>query len=115
MKVIRLIVVIKQGFIELKKLLHPNAIIPLKVGERVIPRDVSYSIIGFFLLYVLLFVLVSVSMTVLGLDIVTAAGASAACLGNIGPGLGNVGPTDNYAFIPDIGKWILSPLYNFFD
>ncbi|MCK5058752.1 MAG: TrkH family potassium uptake protein [Candidatus Aminicenantes bacterium] len=108
MKVIRLIVVIKQGFIELKKLLHPNAIIPLKVGKRVIPRDVTYSIIGFFLLYVLLFVLVAASMTVLGLDIVTAAGTSAACLGNIGPGLGNVGPTDNYAFIPGIGKWILS-------
>ena len=56
MKVIRLIVVIKQGFIELKKLLHPNAIIPLKVGKRVIPKDVTYSIIGFFLLYVLIFI-----------------------------------------------------------
>ncbi len=108
MKVIRLIVVIKQGFIELKKLLHPNAIIPLKVGKRVIPKEVTYSIIGFFLLYVLLFIIVSISMTVLGLDIVTAAGTAAACLGNIGPGLGMVGPTENYAFIPAIGKWILS-------
>ncbi len=108
MKVIRLIVVVKQGFIELKKLLHPNAIIPLRVGNRVIPKEVSYSIIGFFLLYILLFVFVSVIMALLGLDIVTAAGTSAACLGNIGPGLGNVGPTDNYAFIPAVGKWILS-------
>jgi len=92
----------------LKKLLHPNAIIPLKVGKRVIPKDVTYSIIGFFLLYVSLFILVSVAMTFLGLDILTAAGTSAACLGNIGPGLGLVGPTENYGFIPDLGKWILS-------
>ncbi len=108
MKVIRLIVVIKQGLIELKKLLHPNAVISLKVGKRVIPKDVTFSIIGFFLLYVFLFILVSISMTFLGLDIVTAAGTSAACLGNIGPGLGMVGPTENYGFIPAIGKWILS-------
>lgn len=107
-KVIRLIVVIKHGFIELKKMLHPNAVIPLKLGKRIIPKDVTYSIIGFFLLYVSLFVIISIIMTILGLDILTAAGASASCLGNIGPGLGKVGPTGNFAFIPDIGKWILS-------
>lgn len=108
MKVIRLIIVAKQAMIELKKLINPQAVIPLRVGKRVIPKEVVYSVIGFFLLYVLLFVFISVLMTFFGMDLLTAAGASASCLGNIGPGLGNVGPTENYAFIPLVGKWILS-------
>jgi len=108
MKVIRLIVVIKHAIIELKKLLHPNAVMPLKLGKRIIPKEITFSIVGFFLLYISLFVFILIFMTILGLDILTAAGASASCLGNIGPGLGNVGPTHNFAFIPDIGKWVLS-------
>ena len=108
MKVVRLIVVVKQGFIELKKLLHPQAMIPLKLGQRVVPRQVVQAITGFFLFYVGLFVFVALLMSLLGLDMLTAIGASASCLGNIGPGLGFVGPTDNYAFVPDIGKWILA-------
>ena len=108
MKIIRLIVVVKHGFIELKKLVHPNAIIPLRIGSRVIQKEVVFSIIGFFLLYIMLFVIVSIIMSLLGLDYITSLGASASCLGNIGPGLGMVGPTDNYSFIPDIGKWVLA-------
>jgi trk system potassium uptake protein TrkH len=108
MKVIRLIIIAKQTMIELKKLIHPKAVIPLRVGKRVIPKEVVYSVTGFFLLYVLLFVFISILMALLGIDLLTAIGASASCLGNIGPALGNLGPTDNYAFIPAIGKWILS-------
>jgi trk system potassium uptake protein TrkH len=108
MKVIRVLVIVKQGLLELRKLVHPNAIIPLRVGKRVIPQNVVYSILGFFLLYVLIYVLISIVMAALGLDLLTAFGASASCLGNIGPGLGEVGPTDNYFAIPTLGKWILS-------
>ncbi|MDY0295702.1 MAG: potassium transporter TrkG [Acidobacteriota bacterium] len=108
MKVMRLIVVAKQGLIELRRLLHPQAVIPLKLGKQVIPRQVVHAITGFFLLYVGLFVIVSIVMTTLGLDLLTAIGASASCIGNIGPGLGLVGPTDNYAFLPGIGKMILA-------
>jgi trk system potassium uptake protein TrkH len=108
MKVLRLIIVAKQALIELKKLIHPNAVIPLRVGERVIPRDVVYSVIGFFLLYVLLFVFVSLVLAFMGIDLMTSAGAAASCLGNIGPGLGKVGPTDNFAFFPVPAKWILA-------
>jgi trk system potassium uptake protein len=108
MKVVRIIIVVKSALIELKKLLHPKAVIPLRVGNRVITKEVTYSVLGFFLLYVLLFILISVIMTFLGLDLMTSAGAAASCLGNIGPGLGNVGPTDNFAFIPAVGKWILA-------
>ena len=108
MKVIRIIIVVKHALIELKKLIHPSAVIPLRVGNRVIPREVIYSVLGLFLLYVLLFILVSVIMSFMGMDLMTSAGAAASCLGNIGPGLGNVGPTDNFAFIPIPGKWILA-------
>ncbi|MCP5050032.1 MAG: TrkH family potassium uptake protein [bacterium] len=108
MKFIRLIIVSKHGMIELKKLLHPSAVIPLRVGKRVIPKEVMYSVIGFFLLYVLIFVFVSGVLAFMGIDLMTAAGASAACLGNIGPGLGAVGPTDNFAAIPMVGKWLLA-------
>lgn len=108
MKVVRVVVVIKQGFLELKKMIHPNAVLPLRFGGKVIGKDVTYAIIGFFLLYILIFAVVSIAMAALGLDLLTSFGAAASCLGNIGPGLGNVGPTDNFAFIPDLGKWILT-------
>jgi trk system potassium uptake protein TrkH len=108
MKVLRLIIVVKYTFIQLKKLIHPNAVIPLRVGKRVIPKEVTLSVIGFFLLYVFLFVIISIIMSLMGMDLLTAAGASASCLGNIGPGLGNVGPTDNFAWMPTLAKWILA-------
>lgn len=108
MKVIRIIIVWKQAFIELKKLIHPHAVIPLRVGKRVISKEVTYSVLGFFLLYILVFIFVSVIMSFMGMDLMTSAGAAASCLGNIGPGIGNVGPTDNFAFIPIPGKWILA-------
>ncbi|UCH94584.1 MAG: TrkH family potassium uptake protein [Candidatus Aminicenantes bacterium] len=108
MKVVRLIIVVKHTFIELKKLIHPQAVIPLRVGNQVIPKEVTLSVIGFFLLYVLLFVIISIVMTFMGMDLLTAAGASASCLGNIGPGLGNVGPADNFAWMPIPAKWILA-------
>jgi len=108
MKVVRLIIVVKHTFTELKKLIHPKAIIPMRVGNRVIPKEVALSVLGFFLLYILLFALVSFIMALMGVDLLTSAGAAASCLGNIGPGLGKVGPTDNFAWIPAPGKWILA-------
>ncbi len=108
MKVVRLIIVVKHAFIELKKLVHPKAVIPLRVGKRVVPKEVAYSVLGFFLLYILIFVTLSIVLTFMDMDLLTSAGAAASCLGNIGPGLGRVGPTDNYDFIPQIGKWILA-------
>ena len=66
--------------------------------------------LGFFALFILIFAAGVLAMTALGLDLPTAFGAVVASLGNIGPGLGDVGPTDNYAWIPGPGKWILSLL-----
>ncbi len=108
MKVIRLYVLIKFVRTEIKRLLHPKAVIPIRVGNTVIPREIVLNVLGFAVLMILLFILGVISMSVIGLDLESSLGAVAATLGNIGPGLGSVGPTDNYAHIPVIGKWILT-------
>lgn len=108
MKIIRLYVLLKFVSTELRRLLHPKAVIPVRVGQTVIPRDVVTNVLGFFVLMILLFVSGVILMSGLGLDLESAFGAIAATLGNIGPGLGSVGPTDNYAHIPLPGKWVLT-------
>jgi trk system potassium uptake protein len=108
MKIIRSLVLIKYGLNEIKRLIHPHAVLPVRIGHRTIPREIVSNIGGFFLIYMLLFIMGVLSMAILGLDFESAFGSVAATIGNIGPGLGSVGPTDNYAHIPEAGKWILS-------
>ncbi len=108
MKVIRLMILLQFVRAEVKRLLHPNAVIPVRIGDTVIPRDIVTNVLGFQALMLGLFVLGVILMSSIGLDLVSSSGAVAATLGNIGPGLGSVGPTDNYAHIPVLGKWILT-------
>ena len=107
MKVIRVWLVAKRGAGELYKLAHPHAVRPIKINGRVVPREVLSSVTSFFVLFVGLFALSVAVMSALGLDFTTAVSSVVACIGNIGPGLGGVGPTDNYAWIPQAGKWVL--------
>jgi len=107
-KIARVSLILKYILSETKRLLHPRAIIPIRIGERLIPDEVIRNALGFTLFYVSIFILVSIFLTALGLDMVSAFGATAACIGNIGPGLGSVGPSANYAHLPDIAKWLLS-------
>jgi len=107
-KIIRIMIVLKQGVNEIRKLLHPNAYIPIRLGGRVIDPDTVTNVLGFFLIYMLIFATGTVCMALFGLDLVSAAASVAATLGNIGPGLGLVGPTDNYSAIALGGKWLLS-------
>jgi trk system potassium uptake protein TrkH len=106
-KVVRILVVFKFIYSEIIRLLHPHAVVPIRIGDNVIPREALTNIIGLFILFVLIFIFGSLVMAMLGLTMDTAMGSVAATLGNIGPGLGDVGPTDNYAHIPGIGKWLL--------
>lgn len=110
MKTMRIFILIKQSRMELRQIIHPRGIFPVRLGQRVISDEVVKNIFGFFLLYVLIFIFGALAMTFLGLDILTSIGASAACINNIGPGLGDVGPADNYSGIPWLGKWILTGL-----
>jgi trk system potassium uptake protein TrkH len=108
MKIIRSLVLLKYGLNEIKRLIHPNAVLPVRIGHRTIPREIVSNISGFFLIYIALFILGVLIMALLGLDFDSALGSVAATIGNIGPGLGTVGPSDNYAHIPMTGKWILT-------
>jgi trk system potassium uptake protein TrkH len=79
----------------------------VKLGGRPIPDDVLESIWGYFMLYLGLFILSAFLLAAMDVDVVTSFSAVAATIGNIGPGLGVVGPTDNYVHIPFLGKWLL--------
>ncbi|MFH1861598.1 MAG: TrkH family potassium uptake protein [bacterium] len=107
MKMMRCLILIKHAHIEVKKLIHPNAVFPLRFGSRVISADTTTNILGFFLLYMVFFVLGALLLAALGQDFYTSIGASIACLSNIGPGIGFVGPNGNYAGMPVMAKWIL--------
>lgn len=105
MKVIRVILLFKQGIREIFRLIHPSAQIPVKIGGKVMPENVSNAIWGFFALYVASFSVMMLLLMASGLDQVTAFSALAACLNNLGPGLGDVGA--NYKDINDFSKWVL--------
>jgi len=83
-------------------------VLPIRVNDRVVPAEVMTNVLGFFFFFIGIFAIVTCVMATLGLDLVSAAGCTIATMGNIGPGLGSVGPTDNYAHIPTAGKLILS-------
>ncbi len=88
MKIIRSLVLLKFGLNEIKRLIHPSAVLPVRIGHRTIPREIVSNIAGFFLIYILIYVIGVIFMALLGLDILTALGSVAATIGNIGPGLG---------------------------
>ena len=107
LKHVRLLLLIKQGYVEIKRLILPHAVLPVKLGDRVVPQEVMTNILGFFFLFIGIFAMVTCIMAALGLDLISAAAATIATMGNIGPGLGSVGPIDNYTHVPTLGKFIL--------
>ncbi len=108
MKCARIIVSFKYCYRELFKLIHPRSISHIKINNTVIPEDVLRSIMGFLVLYLLLFITASILLAGMGIDMLTAFGAVASCIGNIGPGFGTVGPSENFAHLPGLGKWLLA-------
>jgi len=105
MKVIRFLLLYKQGIREITRLIHPNALIPVKIGKKALPEKVINAVWGFFSLYVASFVVLMLLMLAAGHDQITAFSAVAACINNLGPGLGDVGA--HYGEITDTAKWIL--------
>ncbi len=109
-KVMRILLLFKSGLVELKRLVHPNAVIPVRLDGKPVDTAIINRVLGFTVLYIFIFVFSSLAMTGTGLDFETAMGAVIASLGNIGPGIGQVGPTSNFAAITDFGKWFLAIL-----
>ena len=107
-KNMRIMVLVKHVKAELQRLLHPRAIFTVRIGGKVLEREVISSVTAFFVMYIGLFALAAMAMAALGLDVLTAIASAAAAIGNIGPALGSVGPSSNYAHVPAAGKWILS-------
>lgn len=109
-KLIRHLVFFKNSLLEFKRILHPNAVIPLKLNGEVVRPKIMTHILVFLLIYLMLFVIGSIIVSAMGLDFKTAVGAVATSLGNVGPAIGKVGPVDNFAWLPDSVKWVLTVL-----
>jgi trk system potassium uptake protein len=107
-KHMRIILLVKHAYWQLYRLLHPRAVASLRLGTQNISGDVLTVVQAFFVLYVASFALASLALTFFDVDIATAISATATALGNIGPGLANVGPFDHYAWLPGAAKWLLA-------
>jgi trk system potassium uptake protein TrkH len=107
-KVIRIVTLFKQAINEMKYLIHPKAIFPLRLSGQVVRKNIVYAISGFFFLYITILLLVTFVVSMAGVDLLSALSTALATVGNIGPGFGIIGPTNNYAHFPDLVKWVLS-------
>ncbi|MFT7592222.1 MAG: trk system potassium uptake protein TrkH, partial [bacterium] len=107
-KIVRHVLIAKNGMTELKRLLHPSAVIPVRYNGRAVEQKIIYNILAFFFIYLTIFAMGTVVMTFYGYDLVTAAGATISSLGNIGPGIGGVGPSHNFSAFPESAKVFLS-------
>ena len=104
-KVMRHLLIIKNGLLEFKRTLHSNAIIPVRYNNKTVAESIVYNIIGFFVLYMLLFIIGALVLAFMGLDFESAIGGAATSLGNVGPGLGSLNPLSNFNDLPALGKW----------
>ena len=107
-KIIRIVMLLKNGYLELKRLIHPNAIIPVRINNKSVPQVIVTNVLAFVVFYIMITVISTIIISMMGYDLDTSIGAVAATLGNIGPGIGKVGPVCNFAHIPEVGKWFLS-------
>ena len=104
LKVIRVMLLYKQGEREIKRLIHPNGCLPVKVGKEPQPEHIIHAVWGFFALYVVAFIIIMLLMMEAGLDQVSAFSAVAACINNVGPGLGEV--AISFKTVDDAVKWL---------
>jgi len=105
-KMIRTLVLVKQAGREFLKLLHPQAINPLKIGGHVVPNNIVFSVLGFIFLYFMSVVILTFALVISGLDFISAFSAILACINNAGPGLGVVGPASNFGVLSDFQTWV---------
>lgn len=104
-KVVRHLLLIKNGFIEFKRALHPNAILPVRYNKKGVSGSIVFNVLAFFILYMLSFIIGALGFSMMEIDFESSIGLAASSLGNVGPALGDFGPVNNYAGLPNIGKW----------
>jgi trk system potassium uptake protein TrkH len=103
-KVVRHLLMIKSGILEFKRALHPNAIIQARYNNKTVSDPIAYNILGFFILYMLTFIIGAIGFGSMGINFESSIGLSASTLGNVGPALGEFGPSNTYAALPQTGK-----------
>jgi trk system potassium uptake protein TrkH len=107
-KIVRHVLLLKNGILELKRQIHPSAIIPVRLNNKAVSQEITSNVLGFIMIYLMIYVISTFIMGLIGVDFLTALGSVATSLGNIGPGLGTVGPINNFEHLPSVGKWFLS-------
>jgi trk system potassium uptake protein TrkH len=107
-KVLRIVTLLKQAFNEMKYLVHPRGVFILKINGQPVKKDMVYAISGFFFLYILLLLATTLVAASSETDFNSSFTAALCTVGNVGPGLGLVGPTKNFGFFPDYVKWFFS-------
>lgn len=109
-KIVRIVLLIKNGLVEFKRRLHPKAVIPVHLNKKPVSDQIIYNLLAFIFLYLFIFTIGAIIITAMGIDFVEAISAVATSLGNVGPGLGQFGPSGSFSELPDAGKWVLSLL-----
>lgn len=104
-KIVRHLIMIKNGILEFKRTLHPSAILPVRYNRKAVQQPIVFNVLAFFILYMLSFIVGVLVFSWMGLDFQTALGGAASSLGNVGPALGDLGPVENYASLPGPAKW----------
>lgn len=108
MKLVRIVLLMKNGFLEFKRRLHPNAIVPVTLNRQSVSPKIIYNLLAFVFFYLFMFVIGSIVMTFLGVDFMEALSAVATSIGNVGPGIGKLGPSHTFYHLPDTAKWVLA-------
>lgn len=109
-KMVRWMILIRNTGREIKQIMHPKAILPVRIGDQTISPHIQRTVLSFFILYIFIFGLGTLLISLFGYDIQTSVGASITALGNVGPGFGEFGPTDSFAKMPFLGKWLMITL-----
>jgi trk system potassium uptake protein TrkH len=109
-KVLRLLIVARNSRHEFRRLIHPDAVIPVRLDKKSVSGGIVYNLLIFTVLYFVVICAGALFISLMGYDLITSLSTSASMLGNIGPGIGEFGPFSNYADIPVAGKWFFSAL-----
>lgn len=108
MKLVRVLLVVKYAYYEFKRIIHPNAVFPVKLNSLIVRDEIITRVLAFILLYVLLIIIGSIILAFSGMGFIESLSGMITCISDVGPGLGSIGPATNFASIPVFSKWFLS-------
>ena len=109
-KIVRVLLLIKTSRQEMKRTIHPDAYVPVRLDHKIVPQGTVYNVLVFLIMYFMIVCISAVIISLMGYDLITSFSTAAAMLGNIGPGLGTFGPFSDYSTVPAAGKWFFSIL-----